>query len=245
MPQRIPRGAVAAVLGVATLATTGCGPIGLVAEEAPLFPGVEEAVNPSLGRVEPPTVERLNFRTGPATATFGRREVARGYAAAVWFATATSFTLQTLDSRYHSIGAFTRHSSRMTPEFADEVDQLAWECFDGDEQSCGWLGAMRVYGLEGNGLTLQQDGPLVVDHVIHEAEVWVDDWSDEPTLGVRFEEQASVRMTKAGENWLVPVVKDANYWLVPGPEGDAVTWRVADIDSWYVVEPAVPDTGTY
>jgi len=242
---------IAAVTAATAVLTTGCDLPLHPATDAkpkhavPLFPGVEEAVNSSLGRVQPPTVERLNFRDGPATATFGRRDVARGYAEAVGFATATSFTLHTLDARYHSIGAFTRYSSRMSPEFSEEMEWLARDCFDGDETACGWLGSMRVYGLEGDGFALQEDGPLVVDHVIHEAEVWPEEGDDDPVLSVRFEELASVRMTKAGESWLLPVVKDSTYWLVPAPASDEFGWRVDGIDSWYVVREPVRDTGTY
>ena len=236
----------AAVLGVA-VATAGCGPAGAPADgEEPPFPGVEEAVHQSQGKVPPPTVERLGFRTGEPTALFGRRQVAQGYAEAVWFASATTFAAQTLlPGPWQNPGAFPRHSSRMTADMAKETRTTVEACWDVDPDACDLLHSWRFYLVEDDRYELQAEGPFVVNHVIHEAGVWVDRTEDEPHLAVRFEQRGDLRVRMDGEDVLVPLVKDATYGLVPAPEGTTYAWQIGWIDvSWVELEPR-PDTGSY
>jgi hypothetical protein len=245
VPQSLPRPLAAATFGIALVATSGCGPLLPEAQSQPLFPGVEAAVHRSQGRVEPPDVVRLNFRAGEPTDVFGRRAVAQGYAEAVWFAAATTFAAQTLlPGPWQNEGAFTRHSSRMTADMARENQETVRDCFDGNVDACDLMYAWRFNYVEDDAYQLRTRGPVLVHHVIHEAGVWVDRSSGEPQLAVRFEQRGDLRVRQDGENVLVPLVKDATYWLVPAPEGTSYSWQIDDIDvSWVELDP-VPDTGT-
>ena len=178
---------------------------------------------------------------------FGRRQVARGYAEAVWFASATTFAAQTLlPGPWQTEGAFTRHTSRRTAEMAETTAETVADCFAGDDDGCG-----RVYGWRFNFLPEEEDhqfqteGPLIVDHVIHEAAVWVDRTYGEPQLAVRFEQRGELRVRRDGEDVLVPLVKDATYYLEPAPGGTTYSWGTDGIDVQWVELAAVPDTGRY
>jgi len=242
----VPLRAVATLLAAAIVAT-GCGPAAPATEAEPPFPGVQQAVHQSLGRVEPPTVERLNFQDGAAVAVFGRRQVAQGYGEAVWFATATTFALQTMVPGYgRGPGHFKRHTGRMTAAMAHRTDEVVDECFDaGDRAACDLVYRWRLYWNDAEKYRLQDQGPLVVDHGIREAAVWVDQLGDQPRLAVRFEQAAKVRVHRGDEDLLLPVVKDATYWLVPAPEGTNYNWQIDRVDAALVEQEPVPDTGTY
>ena len=235
-------------LAASVLATSACGPPQgpATADATAPFPGVEDAVRPSEGRVEPPTVERMNFRAGQPTAVFGRREVAQGYAEAVWFAAATTFATRTMvPGPSWTATAFLRHTDRMTDEWATTHRETVDDCFAGDSAACGTMDLTSYYWLDHDGYRLQRSGPLVVDHEIHEAGVWVTRWEGEDQLAVRFEQRGGIRVRKKGEDYVIPLIKDATYWLAPAPEGTDHGWQVDGVDASYVVRPAEPDTGGY
>jgi hypothetical protein len=236
-----------AVVGLLLTATAGCGaaaPVEAAAE--PVVPGLEEAVHQSQGKVPPPTVERLDVRTGEAAEVFGRRRVAQGYAEAVWFATATTFAAQTLlPGPWQNPGAFTRHTSRMTAGMTGVTRTTVEDCWDGDLEACGTVYAWRVYLGEHDRYELQADGPFVVEHGISGARVWVDRRQEEPRLAVRFQHRGDLRVRMDGEDVLAPLVKDATYVLVPAPEGTNHAWQIDWIDASVEELDAVPDTGTY
>jgi len=242
----VPRLATA-VLAAVVVATAGCGQSEPSVTAGPPVPGLERAVHQSQGKVPAPTVERLDLRGGEAMEVFGRRQVAQGYAEAVWFASATTFAAQTLlPGTWQNPGAFTRHTSRMTAGMTELTRTTVEDCWDGDTEACGIVYAWRFYvSQDEQRYELQPEGPLVVDHVISGSRVWVDRRSDEPRLAVRFEQRGDLRVRMDGEDVFLPLVKDATYLLVPAPEGTNYTWQIDWIEASTTELDSVPDTGTY
>jgi hypothetical protein len=240
-----------ALAAVALTLTAACGPIVPLTSSPlrppdPPFPGLDEAVDDSLGRIAVPTVERISAREGEPTEAFGRRSVVRAYAETVWYATATTFSLNTMwDTPLRGPAQFTRHTSRLTAEAASELRTTAGQCFDGDSDACGMLHAQRFYWTEWDEYELQPRGPLLVDHAIREPYLWMDRSGEEPQLVVRFEQRADVRVRRDGVDLLLPLTKDTSFWLVPAPEGTNHDWQIDFIQADWSQQAPRPDTGSY
>jgi hypothetical protein len=229
---------------VVLLGTDGCGFPDVPASAA--APTTEAPVHTAWRhRVAEPVVEPGRFGDEPA-AEFGRAGVKAAYAETVRFAADTTFDEMLLvPTPYRGKAQFLRHVSRMSMDMATDYGAMVDAAWDGDTAAADELFACRFYFDDDPAYRLQATGPLVLDHVIEDPQMYVERGTGVAQPEVSFVQRGDVRMQVDGEDVLVRYIKTATYWLVPAPPGDAFRWR---IDGYYIdwdTADPVPDTGTY
>jgi hypothetical protein len=192
--------------------------------------GAAPSGTPLFERVADPEVEPATF-TGEPVEVFGSAAVDAGYAETAEFAALTTFHLGTLlPGPLRQPQQFLRHSDRMTAEMAQEHRDIVDRAFAGDPDAADALFPARVYFNEDDDYLPRETGPLVVEHVIEDPQVFVERGAGRDQLEVSFVESADLLVQEDGTPAVWRLTKTATYWLDPAPPGDSHRWRIDGID---------------
>lgn len=234
------------VVGSLVLTAGGCGFPDAPPQPYGAAPSTEAPVHtPWRHRVAEPVVEPGSFGDEPVAA-FGRAGVKAAYAETVRFAADTTFDeILLVPSPYRRAEQFLTQVSRMSMDMADDYNAMVEAAWAGDTAAADRLFAARFYFDDDPDYRVQPTGPLVLDHVIEDPQMFVEHGAGPARPEVTFIQRGDVRMQVDGEDVLVRHTKRATYRLVPAPPGDAFRWRIdGTYIEWDTADP-VPDTGTY
>jgi hypothetical protein len=223
MPARVHHAVVALALLVGTTSCTGADadrPAGSTAH----------SITPLFERIAAPSVAPAQFE-GEAVAVFGEALVDAGYAETAEFAALTTFDIVTLlPSPLRTEQQFLRHSDRMTARMAAEYRGVVERAFAGDAAAGDALYAARFFFNDDDEYQPRKGGPIVVDHVIEDPQVFVERGAGRDQLEVSFVQRADMLVQKNGAPAVWHLTKTATFWLDPGPPGDSRRWRIDGMD---------------
>jgi hypothetical protein len=246
MRSRARRATVFPVVVAVLLGIGGCAFGDIPTKKYAAAPSSEAPIDtPWMHRVAEPVVAPAPIQS-EAVKVFGREAAEAAYAETVEFASDTTFDeLLLVPSPYRGKFQFLLGVSRMTADMAGEYNAIVDAAWDGDQDAADTMFAYRFFFDDDPDYTVQDTGPLVLDHVIEDPQLVVERGLGFDRPEVSFIQRGDVRMRVDGEDVLVRFTKTATYWLAPALPGNSFRWRIDGCDIQWTSADPVPDTGTY
>ena len=144
--------------------------------------------SPSENRIQDAVVEAGVF-TGEAVAVWGQEKVDLGYTEMAQLSADITFDGDLLSSRPEDTWTpeeFDTVAQRMTPQAAEGYRRMVLSALQDDEQADSTLQGITFHNVQGEGVALATDGPLVVNHRISQPTASVDRSTGSERLEITF-----------------------------------------------------------